>query len=402
MPDENQVEVLPLPSVIIEPEGLEKTAWIAGAETGLPYKTLLTVPDWRPFVPTYEDQTRPQFDSVSCVTYSGLNAIEAQLNRLLELNLIPAAALEFVKNNGYLDVMGKFNFSDRFSAILDGTTPNGNYMSNAPDSFRNDGLIPETMLPFPEDIAALGKLGDGSAIKKYLDINVITPAMRALGAQWKQFFDIKYENVWYGYNGTPDLSIIRKYLLQSPLHFAANVCSGENGEAVIGACGCGASHARAIMSALPEENFLGIFDSFFKGPKKLALDFCIPYLYRIVVTVKGDVPNPPHFMYVFSKQLVPESVRAQHPGQYPANDGNEVIALQRALQSLTNSVTGQPYLRPDIIPVANFGPMTQAAVLSFQTDRNVTTPGEIKIAQGQVGPKTRSALTAALTSEVGK
>jgi len=382
---------------VLVPPQLDPLAWIAGAESGVVYKTLVQDGDWTPFLPTYEDQERhPGFDSASCVTFSGLNCLEAQLDRMISLGSLPAGHFDFLKTNGYLDANGKVNFSDRFSAILDGTTPNGNYMSNAPDSFARDGLIPESVLPFPEDVLGYIKrnpdgslMQDGKAQKYYLDPNVITQDMKDLGKRFAKYFDIRYEVITYGATGTPNIDLIRYHLKQAPLHFAAAICSGENTEDVILSCGVGAGHARMIYKANQTDGYIGIFDSFFKGIKKIALDFPIPYIYKIVITTKNAPTAPAVFSHTFKVRLVPEDLRRANPGVYPENDPNEVIALQRTLQLLGN-------LDPRIVPVANFGPLTKAAVIDFQTKNQVATPGEIKIAAGTVGPKTRDALNSAL------
>lgn len=386
----------PLPSVLIEP--LTPQAWIAGSESGIAYKALVAAADWTPYLVTYEDQTRPGFDAVSCVCYSGENCIELQLQRMIDEGEIPAITMQFLSDNKYLDTNGKVNFSDRFSAILSGTTPNGNYMTNAPDSFRKDGLIPEWMLPFPEDIAK-EKPYSPNAIQHYLNPECITPEMRALGKKFLEHFTVMYEVVWYGNSSPLNLDIVRYHLKQAPLHFAAGLCAGEYGTEVIKGCGCGASHARTIIAANQADAFLKIFDSFGQSIKKLAVDYCIPYVYKIVLTTKKLPTTINPFTYTFTLNLVPESVRAAEPGEHPENDGNEVIALQRTLQVLIDTVTKRPYMDPKIIPVANFGPITTAAVIRFQQDRRAASPAEIAVAKGQVGPKTRAALNAALLSK---
>lgn len=389
----NDHDEIPLPSVIVEP--LLPTAWVSGAESGIEYKVELPSGDWRPWSPTYEGQTRHKFDAVSCVCYSGQNCLEPQLRRQFSLSLLPADAAGFLAKNMYLDKNGLPNFSDRFSAIKSGTTPNGNYMSNAPDSFRNDGLIPEWMLPFPEDIAAQAPtIGQEAAVRKYLDPKVITPAMVAMGQEFKKHFEVKYEVVWYGLFGPADIEVLQYHLKQAPLHFAATVCTNENKMNVIGACGCGASHARAIYAI---DDAIRIFDSFYKAQKSMAKDFCIPYVYKIVIKPRESVPTPPATSHTFTVGLVPEVIRQERIKQglsVPANNPDEVVALQKVLQYLKDT-TGKPYLNPNIVPVPNFGPLTQAAVIWFQTDRKVAPIGEIRIVRGEVGPKTRAALNAA-------
>lgn len=395
--DENteQEILMARPNVLIEPSP-DPRMWGpgVGAESGIKYEEVLADGDWSEFLPDYEDQTLPGFDSVSCVTYSGQNVLEPQLDLMIEKDRVPATALAFLEKHGYLKD-GKVNFSDRFSAILSGTTANGNYMTNVPDSFRRDGLIPEHMLPYPDlsDLMKNGRVTQPvAALNRYLNKAVITAEMKALGKEFLKHFNIQYDCLVYG-GDEPDAALLRPYLKQAPLHFAATVCTGENTQSVINACGCGASHARVITKMLPKEEHIGIFDSFYKAKKRMARDFCIPYIYRIVITPRTDFV-PPAFSHTFAKKMVPESIARTNRAKHGYNDGQEVMKLQQALQILKSRATGKTFLSPEIVRDPNFGPLTQAAVIAYQTDRAVTTPGEIKIANGEAGPLTRKALNA--------
>lgn len=376
---------IPKESVIIDE--LDPRTWIAGAESGVPYKELLQAPDWSPFMPTYENQIRDGFDAVSCVTYQGLSSLEFQLERMRQRGLLRKEILDFFIDNGYIDSNNKINFSDRFSSIMSGTTWHGNNMTNPMDSFRRDGVIPEKMLPYPDLTQfkdADGRITrDYECFKFYSNPAVITQEMKDLGKKFLKFFDIRYEVVYYNNMAPLNLNVIRYHLKHAPLSFAAPVASGEGGDSVIPGVGCGAGHARLIYRDMPEDQWHTIFDSFARATKKLGRDWCIPYVYKMVITTRNAPVVPDKFTHNFLVKLT------------PGDKNNEVIALQRTLQILKDK-NGKPYLDPRIVPVPIFGPQTKAAVIAFQLDRAVATPGEIKLANGVVGPKTREALTKAL------
>jgi hypothetical protein len=77
---------------------------------------------------------------------------------------------------------GKFNCSDRFTAITSGTMPNGNYFQNVGDAVRKYGLLPEALLLF-----------GGNNQAEYLNKALITPEMYAKALKILDILDISYE-----------------------------------------------------------------------------------------------------------------------------------------------------------------------------------------------------------------
>lgn len=136
-------------------------------EGTLPYELLNKEGDWFDFLPLGEDQLiKFKFDTMSCVTFSALNNIEMQLKK----------------------ITGKeFNFSDRFIAIMSGTTRNGNTLVNVADAIRKYGLIPEEMLPF-----------GGNTFEEYHNKNMITDEMLKVGQEFLKKYDIGYEWIFVG------------------------------------------------------------------------------------------------------------------------------------------------------------------------------------------------------------
>lgn len=137
--------------------------------------------DWRTSLPLEEKQHNFSFDTISCTTFSALNVIETFINHLMYNDKLTLSQLEFLNQNGYI-VNGKANFSDRFTAIMSGTTPEGNYFQNVLDSIRKDGLLPEKDFPFA-----------GSTWAEYHDKTKITEAMKVKAKKILEVFDFFYE-----------------------------------------------------------------------------------------------------------------------------------------------------------------------------------------------------------------
>lgn len=138
--------------------------------------------DWTSYLPTGEKQYKyATFDTMSCTTFSFLNAIETSVNFFRANNKLSAEQITTLNTLGfYAD--GKFNCSDRFTAIMSGTMPNGNYFQNVGDSVRKDGLLPEGLLSF-----------GGNTQLEYLDKSLITEEMKATAKKILDILDIKYE-----------------------------------------------------------------------------------------------------------------------------------------------------------------------------------------------------------------
>ena len=107
--------------------GQRRTDYIAGT---LPYEVRNSSGDWEQYLPTGEKQFNRNMDTMACVSFSALNAIEVQYKFLTGEEI---------------------NLSDRFTATMSGTTPKGNYLWKVADSLRHDGVVPEYSWPSPQD-----------------------------------------------------------------------------------------------------------------------------------------------------------------------------------------------------------------------------------------------------------
>ncbi len=194
----------------------------------LPYEVINENGDWKDYLPKGEIQAKMfTFDTQSCVSFSAINTIEAQLKKLT----------------------GKeFNFSDRFLAIMSGTTKQGNSFVNVEDAIRKYGLIPEEMLPF-----------GGNTWEEYHDRSLITDTMLKAGQEFLKKYDIGYEFQ------TEDFDV---QLKQSPLQVAI---------------------PKTPQHAILMPNKTHFFDSYEPFYKKQNKD--IAYGFKLVIKEKtGDVP----------------------------------------------------------------------------------------------------------------
>ena len=172
--------------------------------------TTIRVPDgnWIKYLPKNEKQ-RNGFESMCCTNFSSTTAVEILMTRLIEDKLISIGNLAWLNENGYIDDSGHINFSDRFDAIVSGTTLSGNTLKAPADAKHKYGLIPESMLPWTDNQ------------DEYFKKSNVTTEMYNLGLEFLKRFQINYEFVYpadyqtalrvsplasacYAWNGTND------------------------------------------------------------------------------------------------------------------------------------------------------------------------------------------------------
>jgi len=177
------------------------TDFITGASP-LEWKEIVSSGDWTAWKPSDEKQASIFFDTMSCTTFSRLNTIETWINYFIANSMLSADQLKQLNDLGFIE-NGKFNASDRFTAIMSGTTPQGNYFQNVCDSVRTHGLLPEKDLPF-----------GGSNWAEYHNKNVITQAMKDKALKILDIFEFPYEFT------SVDADNLNKALKQTPLQVA--------------------------------------------------------------------------------------------------------------------------------------------------------------------------------------
>lgn len=155
--------------------------WVAGEATFITYEVRNPSGDWRPYLPVKEIQYGKE-DSMSCVSFSAVNAIEIQQN--------------FLDGNNP-------NYSDRWIAKRSGTTHEGNYLYKVADTIRKEGLVLESDYPTPPNY---------TFDEFHADIPPEKLAfLSSVGQQWLKQWDFKYEFV----PATKDQMLL--HLKQAPL-----------------------------------------------------------------------------------------------------------------------------------------------------------------------------------------
>lgn len=252
--------------------------------------------DWRPFLPESEAQNSIYFDSMACVTFSAIKTISIHLNRLLSDKAIPVGTLVEMEKQGYLKD-DKFNFSERFTAKMSGTTRMGNYAVSVWDSIRKDGLIPESDWAYPR-----GKTTPAFEWDDYYA--PIPDALKEKGKAFLKFFDISYQ--WLATGGGATDAQFNAWLKVGPIQILTPVCPPWNTTEVVPACGRTVSHATTMIAR--KDGAVIIADHYSPFVKQLSLDYSIPYALQGFITPTSSsspsVSINPAFGKKFSGKLV--------------------------------------------------------------------------------------------------
>lgn len=342
--------------IIIKPL---QTDWKAGEETGITYEEVQKDAQWDNFLPTGERQRNEYLELSACVSFSALNCIEILMNRMMEYRQFGSDNLKWLQENGYIDEEGKFNFSDRFTAKMSGTTKIGNYLGAVGDSIRNDGLIPEKDWTFSADCKEWDSY-----------YSEIPQELKDKGKEFAKRFLVKYEFVLLG---TSDLAKLKTHLKQAPLQLATATCSPWNTDQIIAGCGIATNHATVLYGFTSE--YLKDFDSYNPFSKKFANDYGIAWAFKYVVSERGvEIPAPVKFEYEF-KNII-------RFGQKNA----DVIALQKLLKILG--------FFPEAVNITGYyGSITKKAVYDFCVKNKVASNQELAYVNGRwCGKKTLAEL----------
>lgn len=124
-------------------------------------------------------------DMMDCASRGPLNILEAKFTYAYSKKLFKAENMQWLKAKGYVSRDGKITFSDAFVAINSGTTPKGNSLKAPLEAIRKQGLVPKNMLP----------LESWMTFNDFHNPNRITPTLKALGEEFKNRFQINYEQV---------------------------------------------------------------------------------------------------------------------------------------------------------------------------------------------------------------
>lgn len=330
------------------------TDWRAGGETGITYQEVQSDGQWGVYLPKGERQANASFDYYACVTFSALNCIEILMNRKMVYREFSVDNLKWLQANGYIDEEGKFNFSDRFTAKMSGTTKYGNYLGAVGDSIRNDGLVPEADWKTSNDL---------DTWEKYY--SEIPQEIKDKGIEFAKRFLVQYEFVLAG---TQDLGVIKTHLKQSPIQIATAICSGWSDGKIIKGCGLNTQHATLLYGF--DTECLKDFDTYVPYEKKLGLDYGIAWAMKYVISERTTAPLPTKFEYDF-KNIIRFGDKSA-----------DVIALQKLLKILG-------FFSASVNITGYYGSITQKAVYDFCVKNKVASNQELAYVNGRwCGSKT--------------
>lgn len=313
----------------------QPTEWMAGGETGIAQGDVFS---WTSYLPYSERQSTSKFDTLACTHFASGHIFETFIIYLWKTNKLSSNAKLFFKQ--YLkdeNDINSFRVSKQYSAIRGGNTKQGNYATNAWDTWRKIGCIPDSMLNTIE----LSKNWD-----EYHDPKHITPEMDALAKESLKYYDVMYQWVVNG-----SLFDFKKYLGTAPLNVGIPQAPYTN-------------HSVQMYGVVDDFhwNLFNTYDPFLTNT-----DVQIGWSLQGVVTPKKPVDKP---KYTFNNDLE-KGMR-----------GTEVYNLQLCLvnegllnKNLMNANPAQAF----------FGENTFLAVKAFQAKYDILTVG-------RVGKVTRSKL----------
>lgn len=239
----------------------------AGAQSRVVYEDRGV--DWEMDVPKDgEIQVSLYTETNSCTNHSCSNSIDTQVNYFIGKSLIPEVDLQRLTTVGFI-VNGKFNTSEAWNAVKSQTDPKfGNYLYKPWDSARNDGMIPDNLIPF----------GRYSILSDFYGFTE-TQEMRDAAALFKEIFLIQYEII------PTDKTSLIYHICHAPISIISGVCPPWS-TGVIPACPLDRGHATLLYGESPE-NYWNDFDSYTPNEKKLAWDYKISYGIKGVVTLRS-------------------------------------------------------------------------------------------------------------------
>lgn len=216
--------------------------------------------EWRNYMPVGQSQSNLSFDTMACTTFSALDALEMQFKQMT----LPLEHQQFLSANGYYQ-NGQVTFSRKFTALISGTTTQGNTFQNVGNSLRHDGVLPNSRLPF----------GSATTFADWYNPNQINPQMIDLGQQFARYFDITYEFVLLNDDGIlspAEITNLESALASTPLQIAIPFPG---------------THA-VVLTDMNDSQY-GIFDSYLPYFKEYPIASKMNFAMKITVSPKVPV-----------------------------------------------------------------------------------------------------------------
>ena len=121
---------------------------------------------WDAYLPDPEQQQRRGVETSNCTGFNSLEPVEILLKRKYG---------------------GTHNYSERALGIMNGTYPPGSDPHRVGETIRKQGLMPESELPFTENILT---------VDEYYNPKPLPESLLQRGKEWLFWYDFKHEYVW--------------------------------------------------------------------------------------------------------------------------------------------------------------------------------------------------------------
>lgn len=212
--------------------------------------------NWKDSLPEAEVQLRGAIDSINCVSFATTEQIEAYERKA------------FNEEN---------NYSDRFVALVSGTTPQGNDPEKVYEAIRDFGLVPEEMCPWSDDITSIGEYLSWKGVDK--------EACIAEGKRYKARKDFMHDWVFREYQPLDEkINNMKVALRYSPLCFDVSAWE-KNADGKYIRFGRSGHWTMGYNIG----DFIDVRDSYVPHEKQLVKDFNFSYCKRISITKKLTV-----------------------------------------------------------------------------------------------------------------
>lgn len=239
--------------LIIETDAHAKD-WRAGGISGATKIVLREDGNYRNFLPEAEYQSGVYFDTFGCVTFSSLNCLET-----------------IVKTKG-----GSWNKSDRFTAKMSGTTKQGNWMRGVAESVRIDGVVDESVWPYPRKQVDPPYTWDDYYAPIPEDI-------KQLGLDWLKEYEVAWEWV--------DLANIRESMKYGPIQVLVRAWPKPGADGLY-TDGGSTDRNHAVMLSEATDSHYTIFDHYDKVEKQLVPTYDFKAAIQYFLIKKTDKPMP--------------------------------------------------------------------------------------------------------------
>lgn len=237
-------------------EPVTEDQYVLGSSV-LPFVELQPDGQWDAFLPAYECQERGLFDSMNCTNYGTINCLETLIRRLRGI---------------------EENFSERYTGVMTGTTPNGNSAHAVIEIIRNEsGLIPEQVLPFSEEI--------DSWEEYYAPVPMEQKYIRT-GKEFLRKNKIGHEWVFTGGNINAKQNLLKNALKTSPLGVSVRAWQ-ENKQGLYYKEQGSADNHWCMLYGYEDGKYWKIYDHYDATFKKLAWDYDFGRAKRYSIEMTG-------------------------------------------------------------------------------------------------------------------